>query len=306
MQFRITRTIVAATFVLAALSAQAQFKIYKVTNGTRTAIKSGDKVDIRLAADDAVLDNVVVDLDIAAFLKAYKFDRVAIVYTLNNYEVEYYGHTFESTLNLKKYAGKGIIPVYAYDTKNFKETDFRTLVKGSVVYDGSLKDVRKVVIYGSYKTGEEGYFDNNDIYKTRDVFSPGELLATVELNVLFNQQKILDYDYNRSLSDLETMSYRFDRNVLENITQYLAPYVGTPMYGALADGFSDVWKAKVALVKSETDKQKTIDAVAQLAKDFELMATVSNKDKAILKTMNKDIKSKTTLEEKWDLIKSNA
>ena len=305
MQFRITKTIAAAAFVLATVSAQAQFKLYKVTNGTRTAIKSGDKVDIRLAADDAALDNVMVEIDIAAFKKAYKFDRVAIVYTLNNYEVSYYGHTFDSQLNLKKYGGKGLVPVYAFDTKNFKETDFRTLVKGSISYDGPSKNVRKVIIYGSYITGEEGYFDN-DTYKTRDVYSAGEQLATIELNAVFNEQRMLDYDYDNAVRALENMSDRFERNVVSNITQYVAPYVATPLYGALADGFKEVWAAKLALVKSETDKQKTIAAVEQLAKDFELMGTVAQKDKAILKTMNKEIKTKTTIEEKWELIKANA
>ena len=308
MQFRITKTITAVAFVLASVSVQAQIKISKVTNGTRTAVKNGDKVDIHLSkTDETVLDNVVVDLDIAAFKKAYKFDRVAIVYTLNNYEVEYYGHTFDSPLNTKKYAGKGIIPVYAYDTKNFKETDFRTLVKGSVNYSGSRTDVRKVIVYGSYKTGEEGYFDNNDIYKTRDVFSPGEVLASVDLNVIFDEERMLDYDYNRVMNnDLENMSDKFERNIVGNVTQYVAPYVATPLYGALAEGFREVWKSKVDALKAETDKQKAINSVKQLSADYETMYKASQKDKAVLKTMNKDIKTKTTVEEKWELIKANA
>ena len=49
----------------------------------------------------------------------------------------------------------------------------------------------------------------------------------------------------------------------------------------------------------------SIALVKQLYEDYKLMREVSLKDKAILKTMNKEIKTKATPQDKWDYIKAN-
>lgn len=297
-------------------SVNAQFKFSKVNvaDGVKTAVKSGDKVDLHLNATGNVEQNFVVDLDIAAFRKAYKYDVVIIAYLRNDEMTYSYLHEFESVLNTKKYGGKGIVPIYAYDNKKFKETDYRTLAKDLIEYEGSKPVSRKVAVYGSFITGEEGYFDSNDMYQLRNKYSQGELLGYIELNTIYNKKQIEDFntkkkdaEYNQADRNIDNLQSRFNRNVLDNVNQYLAPVVATPMYGALASGLSDVWNWKVKAArnqKSPENADKFIASVEDLEKDLEIMYAIAQKDKNILKVMNKEIKAKTTNEEKWEYIKS--
>ncbi|WP_343603760.1 hypothetical protein [Fluviicola sp.] len=296
------------------VSAQFKFSKVNVADGVKTAVKSGDKVDLRLSPAGNVEQNFVVDIDIAAFRKAYKYDVVIVGYLRDDQMNFSYLHEFESVLNTKKYGGKGIVPVYAYDTKKFKETDYRTLAKDGIDYEGPKPVVRKLAIYGSYITGEEGYFDANDTYQFRNKYSPGELLGYIELNTVYNKAQIeafeakkKEQEYNQADRYIDNMQSNFGRSVIENVEQYLAPVVATPMYMALSDGLKEVWNWRVKAVraqKSPENADKFIAAVEELTKDFEIMNTISKKDKSILKVMNKEIKAKATEQEKWDYIKS--
>nr|WP_294861519.1 hypothetical protein [uncultured Fluviicola sp.] len=297
-------------------SVNAQFKFSKVNvaDGVKTVVKSGDKVDLRLSPTGNVEQNFVVDLDIAAFRKAYKYDVVTVAYLRNDQINFTYLHEFESVLNTKKYGGKGIIPVYAYDNKKFKETDYRTLGKDNIEYDGSVV-IRKIAVYGSFITGEEGYFDANDNYQFRNKYSQGELLGYIELNTIYNKKQIDDFnakkkreEYTDAERHVENLQSGFKRSVLDNVNQYVAPVVATPIYGALSESLTEVWDWKVKTAeanKSPENADKYIASVAELDKDFEVLRTISAKDKNILKTMNKEIKTKKTTQEKWDYILSN-
>jgi hypothetical protein len=306
MQLSITKSVALTAFIMYAAMSQAQIKISKVANGTRTAVASGGKIDVRIQDDEKALENIVVDIDIAAFKKAYKYDLVGVYYKWQGTTMGYYEHEFDSQLNTKKYGGKGVIPVYLFDTKNFKETDFRTLAEGTYYSGPEGEKTREILIKGYYITGEEGYFDRNDMYKTRNTYSEGELITKVPFGAVFTPEAIAAHDLRLAQNMVSNMSDRFENNVKSNITQYVAPYVATPLYGALADGIQDVWNAKVAAVMAEKDAQKALDGANQLEKDFEVMMNVSRKDKSILKTMNKEIKSKTTIDQKWELIQANA
>ncbi|MNY25625.1 hypothetical protein D3C86_1594210 [compost metagenome] len=80
------------------------------------------------------------------------------------------------------------------------------------------------------------------------------------------------------------------------------------MYMALADGFSDVWDSKVKAVEAQRSPEnadKFIASIHELEKDLQTMYDVAKKDKNVLKTMNKEIKTKKTTQEKWDYIQSN-
>ena len=57
--------------------------------------------------------------------------------------------------------------------------------------------------------------------------------------------------------------------------------------------------------KSPENADKYIASVAELNKDLEVMYAVAAKDKAVLKTLNKEIKTKQTTQEKWDYIQAN-
>jgi hypothetical protein len=298
-------------------SVNAQFKFSRVNlaDGVKTAVKSGDKVDMRLSPTGNVEQNFVVDLDLAAFKKAYKYDVIMVAYLRNDKVNFSYIHELESVLNTKKYAGKGIVPVYAYDNKKFKETDYRTLAKDLIEYEGPTPVSRKIAVYGSFITGEEGYFDANDTYQFRNKYSEGELLGFIELNTVYNKKQLDDYNAKQKLNnyyqaerDLDRMQSGFKRNVVENINQYVAPVVATPIYGALSEGLTEVWNSKVKAVeadKSPENAEKFITSVTELSKDLEVMYVVANKDKNVLKTMNKEIKTKKTTQEKWDYIQSN-
>lgn len=297
-------------------SVNAQFKFSKVNvaDGVKTVVKSGDKVDMRLSPAGNVEQNFVVDIDIAAFRKAYKYDVVVVAYLRNDKMNYSYLHEFESVLNTKKYGGKGIVPIYAYDNKKFKETDYKVLAKDLIEYEGATPISRKVAVYGCYITGEEGYFDANDTYQFRNKYSEGELLGYIELNTVYNKKQIEDYnakqkaaEYDQAERGINNLESQFKRNVLENVNQYVAPVVATPIYGALSEGLREIWDWKVKEVqakKSPENADKFIASVSELEKDLEIMYTISKKDKSILKVMNKEIKVKTTTQEKWDYVKS--
>lgn len=308
--------LVGAVFIFSnSVNAQFKFSKVNVADGIKTGVKSGEKVDLRLNPTGNVEQNFVVDLDIAAFRKAYKYDVVTIAYLRNDQINFSYIHEFESILNTKKYGGKGIIPIYAYDTKKFKETDYRVLAKDLIEYDGSTSIVRKIAVYGNYITGEEGYFDANENYQFRNKYSEGELLGYIELNTIYNKKQLDDYNakqklnnYYQAENDLDRMQSSFKRNVLENVNQYVAPVVATPIYGALSEGLTEVWDWKVKAAeanKSPENAEQFIASVSELSKDLEVMYAVAKKDKNVLKTMNKEIKTKKTTQEKWDYIKSN-
>lgn len=298
-------------------SVNAQFKFSKVNvaDGVKTAVKSGDKVDLRLSPTGNVEQNFVVDLDLAAFKKAYKYDVIMVAYLRNDRVNFSYIHEMESVLNTKKYAGKGIVPVYAYDNKKFKETDYRTLTKDGIEYEGPTPISRKVAVYGSFITGEEGYFDANETYQFRNKYSEGELLGYIELNTVYNKKQLDDYnakqklnDYYQAERDLDRMQSAFERNVVQNVNQYVAPVVATPLYGALSEGLTEIWNSKKKAVeaqKSPENADKFITSVAELNKDLEVMYAVAAKDKGILKTMNKEIKTKATTQEKWEYIQAS-
>lgn len=297
-------------------SVNAQFKFSKVNvaDGVKTAVKSGDKVDMRISPTGNVEQNFVVDLDIAAFRKAYKYDVVVIAYLRNDKMTYSYLHEFESVLNTKKYGGKGIVPIYAYDNKKFKETDYKTLAKDLIEYEGATPISRKVAVYGCYITGEEGYFDANDTYQFRNKYSEGELLGFIELNTVYNKKQIDDYnakkkaaEYNEAERYIDNMNSQFKRNVIENVEQYVAPVVATPIYGALSEGLKEIWDWRVKAVqalKSPENADKFIASVEELGKDLEIMYAIAKKDKSILKTLNKEIKAINSTQEKWDYIKS--
>ena len=297
------------------VNAQFKFSRVNVADGVKTAVKSGDKVDLRISPTGNVEQNFVVDLDLAAFKKAYKYDVIIVSYLRNDKANFSYIHELESVLNTKKYAGKGIVPVYAYDNKKFKETDYRTLAKDLIEYEGPTPVSRKVAVYGSFITGEEGYFDANDTYQFRNKYSEGELLGFIELNTIYNKKQLDDYNAKQKLNnyyqaerDLDRMQSGFKRNVVENINQYVAPVVATPLYGALSEGLTEIWNSKVKAVeanKSPENADKYITSVAELNKDLEVMYAVAAKDKAVLKTLNKEIKTKQTTQEKWDYIQAN-
>lgn len=297
------------------VNAQFKFSRVNVADGVKTAVKSGDKVDLHISPTGNVEQNFVVDLDLAAFKKAYKYDVIIVSYLRNDKANFSYIHELESVLNTKKYAGKGIVPVYAYDNKKFKETDYRTLAKDLIEYEGPTPVSRKVAVYGSFITGEEGYFDANDTYQFRNKYSEGELLGFIELNTIYNKKQLDDYNAKQKLNnyyqaerDLDRMQSGFKRNVVENINQYVAPVVATPLYGALSEGLTEIWNSKVKAAeanKSPENADKYIASVAELNKDLEVMYAVAAKDKAVLKTMNKEIKTKQTTQEKWDYIQAN-
>lgn len=297
------------------VNAQFKFSRVNVADGVKTAVKSGDKVDLRISPTGNVEQNFVVDLDLAAFKKAYKYDVIIVSYLRNDKANFSYIHELESVLNTKKYAGKGIVPVYAYDNKKFKETDYRTLAKDLIEYEGPAPVSRKIAVYGSFITGEEGYFDANDTYQFRNKYSEGELLGFIELNTIYNKKQLDDYNAKQKLNnyyqaerDLDRMQSGFKRNVVENINQYVAPVVATPLYGALSEGLTEIWNSKVKAVeanKSPENADKYITSVAELNKDLEVMYAVAAKDKAVLKTLNKEIKTKQTTQEKWDYIQAN-
>jgi hypothetical protein len=297
------------------VNAQFKFSRVNVADGVKTAVKAGEKVDLRISPTGNVEQNFVVDLDLAAFKKAYKYDVIIVSYLRNDKANFSYIHELESVLNTKKYAGKGIVPVYAYDNKKFKETDYRTLAKDLIEYEGPTPVSRKIAVYGSFITGEEGYFDANDTYQFRNKYSEGELLGFIELNTIYNKKQLDDYnakeklnDYYQAERDLDRMQSGFKRNVVENINQYVAPVVATPLYGALSEGLTEVWNSKVKAVetnKSPENADKYITSVAELSKDLEVMYAVAAKDKTVLKTLNKEIKTKQTTQEKWDYIQAN-
>ena len=181
--------------------------------------------------------------------------------------------------------------------------------------EGPTPVSRKIAVYGSFITGEEGYFDANETYQFRNKYSEGELLGFIELNTVYNKKQLEDYNAKQKLNnyyqaerDMDRMQSSFERNVLQNVNQYVAPVVATPIYGALSEGLTEVWNSKVKEVqaqKSPENAEKFIASVAELSKDLELMYTIATKDKNLLKTMNKEIKTKKTTQEKWDYIQAN-
>ena len=313
---KLFKVIAVGSLLLSTQFVGAQFKFSKVNvaDGVKTGIKSEEKVDLTISPSGNVQQNFVVDLDIAAFRKAYKYDVVTIAYLRNSIITYQYDHEFESMLNTKKYGGKGIIPVYAYDNKKFKEQDFRVLANDKIDYDGPTPITRHVAVYGRYIIGEEGYFDRNDRYQFRNKYSEAELLGAIELNTIYNPAQINEYNtkaraYNFSSNQdkVKNLDRRFRKDVIDKINETVAPVVATPIYVALGNGFQEVWDWRMNEVQqfnSLDSAEKFTEQVEALSNDYSLMYNVIHKDKGRLKTMNKEIKTKNSVQEKWDYIKS--
>lgn len=308
------KSVVIITLLLISQSSFAQIKISKINqaDGVKTVVKNGTTTDITINEDGTVKQNFVVELDIAAFRAAYKYDHVSIIYHKNednNYRED---HEFESLLNSKKYGNKGIIPFYVYNTKNFKETDFRVLTQNSVLCEGEKEF--KIAIYGHYITGEEGYFDRNDRYQTRKLLSQRELITYIDITPNFAPSQLEAYNRKQADKAYASTQYQLRKNeeffrdrILSTIESNRAPVVDTPIYLALSNGYKEVWNAKVKEVK-EYDKLETAVTFYSKVKELEEMYTIMinsiQKNKENLKALNKEIKGLTTTEQKWNYIKS--
>ncbi len=304
----------AGAVLLFSQSIFAQFKFSKinVADGVKTALKAGDKIDVYINENGTVKQNVVVEIDIAACRNAYKYDIITVGYVKNGYLLHRQDHEFESMLNSKKYGNKGTIPVYAFDNKKFKETDFRVLATDKVEYEGE-DIVRKIAVYGQYITGEEGYFDRNDRYQWRNKVSELELLGYVDLIAHYPTEQINAYNvaakakrYASDQYDVTRNDDYFKRDVLSKIEASRAPVVDTPILAALSNGYKEVWNWKLKEVKQYDSKETSemfSTKVTELYEMYKIMyESVSDKER--LKSMNKEIKSHTTVEQKWMYIKS--
>ncbi len=290
----------------------AQVKYYKVQNGTKTLLKTGEKFVIPLNDKLEASTNFLMEIDIIAFKKLYTYQSISatMVYKNDNGDAivkDYINWNLGSELYKSKYGTEKVLNYYLFGTEEVRKNP-----KNMYFYKGalSLSDALDTIYFdieAAYKTGKEGYFEN-DAYKERDVFSKREYVPNPNSPIVSFQipaAVLLDKKYKdfvdpgyASTNDMMGLS-AIHRKIENEWNRVKDIKTAVPVVGYISN-FPEVARAmelildqKEAEIKKETDKQKAIDLVEQWSNDSKYLIVLEKSENPTLKALNKKMKGIT-------------
>lgn len=295
----------------------AQVTFYKVKGGVNTPVKTSEEIEINLD-DNLVPDcNILVELDLKAFKTAYKYDDILISYfDKDGNWVASFNFTFDSQLNLKKYGEAKTVRFYLFSTSDAKEDNNNiTLIKPSVSFSDSKKQYY-IQIAGRYREREEEYYDNG-AWKTRDIWSKNEPLAkftTSAIKYKPSEGAVLvakfDQLINRGYGEFEGL--KGIKAINDKVTEHFKtvksyqtniPVVGTsPNYPQVYEAMSEIVKSRESEITGISDKKQALAKLEQWNQDYTYLL-VGNKDKDVLKSLNKELKGASSVSDKMEIFK---
>lgn len=289
----------------------AQVKYYKIQNGTKTLLKEGEELNIKLNEKMEPEVNFLMEVDIVAFRKAQTYQLIAatMVYVIEGKSYIKYLHDWnlESEMFKAKYGTEKVLNFYLFGTpdviKNPKNMSFyKTNIPLSDAEDSYHFDLE-----AAYKTGKEGYFDNN-VYKERDVFSKREYVPNPKSPIV-----------SFSIPESVTLKHKYDvlvssgNGIYEGInslglinddlrTEVLAvknikanvPVLGyVPTFPEVARAMEAIMDYKRNEIKNEADMTKAIALVEAWNKDAAYLHVLEKSETSTLKAFNKKLKGIT-------------
>jgi hypothetical protein len=302
----------------------AQVKYYKVQNGTKTLLKTGEKFVIPVNEKLEASTNFLMEIDIIAFKKLYTYQSINATMLHKNSEgdatvKDYINWNLGSELFKSKYGTEKVLNYYLFGTEEVRKNPKNMYFykdKGSFSLTDAL-DTIYFDIEAAYKTGKEGYFEN-DAYKERDVFSKREYVPNPNSPIVSFQipaAVLLDKKYKdfvdpgyASTNDMMGLS-AIHRKIENEWSRVKDIKTAVPVVGYIAT-FPEVARAmesildqREAEIKKEADKQKAIDLVEQWSNDSKYLIILEKSETPTLKALNKKMKGITDPNALMDLFK---
>lgn len=304
-------------------NAMAQFKAYKISNGSKTEVLNGSLLEIEVDAEGKPMHNFLLEIDVKKFREKFKFDVFHVKYGVPSAGGidGYINHEFDSDISKKKYAGVSTFKVYLFKSPDAKdETGALYLLNNNFVanwqvnYEGYTIDFS-----GKYITGQDKYYDEKSkSIKMRNVYSNPENIFNVDLKYISSASTkllVAEKKYNEMFgSDFSNVQKNYTeyaaacakklKNVNSNIP-IISIVVFIPKYKQIPKAIEEIANYHFELLKAEKDKAKALEMYDnwynKKGRDlYCIMEYKSNKDK--LKKLEKDLKSATSVEQKIELI----
>jgi hypothetical protein len=305
------------------IAAKAQIKYYKIEKGVKTELKNGENVDLAVDGESKVQTNLLVEIDIKDFRAKNNHDNMVVQWMdkrLNSdarNERSFVHITFDDPFIQKKYAGVNVLKVYLFKTDdNANDPKALFLEKSSTINLYYLDYTYQLKVSGRYIQKVEEYYEDKT-WKKRNVYSAlepisasGELIFKYAKEALAGEQYKQLVDPGKEEKDgvkgLDRIKDVFSNEVYVIKREKInVPVVGSvEAYKEIPKALETIWVAKSQQILDEKDKQKAIDMLLQLNKDYKV-CMVSELDKSVLKSINKELKGLSTADEMYAVFKKN-
>ena len=301
----------------------AQFKIYKISKGTKTELANGGLLEIEVDVDWKPMDKFLLEIDVKKFREKFKYDVISLKWGGDGGSIDaYLSHEFDSELSKKKYANVNKFNVYLFKTANISEEVGNFFLSNKQIANWQINYTGYKLSFGAnYITGVENYYDENSkSIKVRNVYSKLENLFALDLkfvNSASTQAAAIEKKYKETFDNdfSKVQKYYIEygascaknlRNVNSNIP-IISIVVFIQKYKQIPLAIEEITKYHFELLKAEKDKAKALEMydnwINKKGRDIYCIEEYkSNKDK--LKKLEKDLKSATSVEQKIDLIKA--
>lgn len=299
----------------------SQIKAYKLKNGSKTEITTGQELTIELTGEGKQVDNILYEIDIKKFKEANKYDLIA--FRVNRKSDDYGSYAkieLTSDFALKKYSNLDKFSIYAFEYNSYinKHGNFFVVPKDLFISERNLQDGYYIKIIGFYQKGEETYYDEySKSVKTRNIYDEGQEISRLEFKYFQNQaskDQAMDIKFqNFAANDYEVARKEYIvycKNRAERLREIksdapiVSSYVNISKYKNIAQAIEEIGEYYFNILKNEKDKAKAIEIHDEWINKQRAFFCLENKltDKA--KKLEKDLKTATTVEQKIELFKS--
>jgi hypothetical protein len=317
------RSILLAMAICSMAIAKAQIKYYKVEKGVKTELKAGENVDLAVDAESNIQTNVLVEIDIKDFRAKHNYDNMIIQWMDkrtdggSTIERSFVHYTFDDPFILKKFAGVNILKVYLFKTDdNASDSKALFLQNYSSVNLSYLDYTYQVKVSGRYIQKVEEYYEDKT-WKKRNVYSTLEpISSSAVFTYKYSKEGLVAEQYKQfvnpgnesknGVTGLNSIKSTFSNEIYSIKRETInVPVVGAiEAYKEIPKALEAIWAAKSQPILDEKDKQKAMDLLMQLNKDYKV-CVVSGLDKSVLKSINKELKGLNTADEMYAVFKKN-
>ncbi|MES2589297.1 MAG: hypothetical protein V4622_09970 [Bacteroidota bacterium] len=300
----------------------AQVKYYKIQDGAKTLLKEAEQITIPLNDKMESNVNILMEVDMVAFKKTYTYQQITSTLNYNSNGKAYIKDNIywniESDLFKAKYGADKTLSYYLLGTAEvLKNPKNMYYYKGSITLDNA-DDTVYFDIEAAYKTGKEGYFENN-AYKERDVFSKREYVPNPKSPIIRYEipaSILLDDKYKSYVNpgyaeSKELIGFRNIQRKLEDELRQIkdikqnVPVVGfVYTFAEVSRAMETIVKSRENQIKNETDKQKALDLLAVWNKDYTFLLVLEKSETPTLKALNKKMKGISDENALMDLFKN--
>jgi hypothetical protein len=303
-------------------TAYGQVTVHTIKDGKKTPLPEGEAVALTLNDDGVPQGNIVIVVDFKAFTSKHKYDDILVEFGRPGMllrETPRISLEFEAEHVKRKYANVTHFNFYAFMNADYVEALENSSPTHSKYYVRA-EDMPNTYFFrvsGRFKTGRETYYDESSkSYKTRDVYGGNEIIRSVEVTFVQNQNILV----SRRYADLVTNEYKGEMNgfptsyymgtrlfrcaaELEKITVGIGPLT-KPKYKNLIEALKEVAEAKHNEIKAEPDKAKAMEMYDAWHKEYYSFCFSETKANAAqLKELDRELGAASGTSEKLEIMR---